>query len=295
MDELEDLKKTDPNATIIVGGNANGAIQFVFLCTGQMREDFEKYPEILCIDNTYNTNKNKMPLTVFICVDGEGHGRVAGYCFVASEERHVLRDSVGSFCEVYASSIPKTTLVMVDKDPNQIAIIVELMTHVRIYICRFHCTHIFKRQLKTYDANKDNLKILSKMLYADTKEEYDMSYEELRQNVPDAFMAYFEEYWHDTDLVWKGHERHFSTTFGVTATNVVESHHAKIKKLLNRRRSLGECVRYLRLQHRNKNMQTRYENFVSHSKVSYVVDNSSPDVSAIVNSCTKYTSNISCF
>ena len=65
-----------------MAGEENGVLQYLFFCTRARRDAYEKYPEVLLIDSTYKTNKCNMPLTVFVCLDSNGHGRVAGYCFV---------------------------------------------------------------------------------------------------------------------------------------------------------------------------------------------------------------------
>ena len=47
---------------------------------------FSKFPEILFVDCTYNTNKVGMPLTCLMVEDGFGHGRNVFYAATSRED-----------------------------------------------------------------------------------------------------------------------------------------------------------------------------------------------------------------
>ena len=64
-----------------------------------MAELFNKFPEILFIDGTYNTNKLGMPLTCLMVEDGFGHGRNVFYAVTAREDVTHLQTIVQSFKE----------------------------------------------------------------------------------------------------------------------------------------------------------------------------------------------------
>jgi len=42
---------------------------------------FEKFPEILLVDGTYNVNRARMPLYCFMIEDGFGNGRNILLCY----------------------------------------------------------------------------------------------------------------------------------------------------------------------------------------------------------------------
>jgi len=297
LDELENTRKNDPEAKIIVGTDPDDQITFVFWASSEMQSDFKSFPEVLSIDNTYNTNKVKMPLTGFLCQDKFGHGKVAAWTLLRDEKKTTLHDAFLTFVETYASVKDKIRTVFVDKDMNEIMRLKEVLPDADVVVCRFHSGEIFKRQIdKKFDKDENKRvkgrEVTKKMLSTECEEEYTKLYEELKTVASDPFMKYFDDNWHNSKLVWKGHERLQLVTFGVTTTNNNESLHGKLKPLLNKRRSLGNCFAKLRLYQQNDVNRSRMREFNNFAKVPYVCKNTDPTIRDIVSVCTPFVSNL---
>ena len=50
-----------------------------------MRQIFQKFPEVLLVDGTYNINSVGMPLYCLMAEDGFGKGRVVFYAAISQE------------------------------------------------------------------------------------------------------------------------------------------------------------------------------------------------------------------
>ena len=77
----------DPGSRISIVTNEDGELQLLLLVTSDMKELYRKFPEVLFIDGTYSVNKLRFPLYTVLVEDGNGNGRVVGYCFVSDESK----------------------------------------------------------------------------------------------------------------------------------------------------------------------------------------------------------------
>lgn len=82
-----------------MGKREDNGIEYLFIETSRMRRTVQKFGSVVMMDHTYKINKNKMPGTVFMCMDGQRHGRSAGYAFVAHEKAVTIANVVESFVE----------------------------------------------------------------------------------------------------------------------------------------------------------------------------------------------------
>ena len=66
--------------------NEDYTLEVLYFQTGHMRNMYEKFPEILTIDGTYNVNGKGMPLYCLMVEDGYGHGQVIFYAATTEED-----------------------------------------------------------------------------------------------------------------------------------------------------------------------------------------------------------------
>jgi hypothetical protein len=71
--------------------NEQNQVMGIFLQDEDMKEMFKRFPEVLLVDTTHNTNTHDMPLHVVMCVDGEGHSHPVTSFFVQQEDEATLR------------------------------------------------------------------------------------------------------------------------------------------------------------------------------------------------------------
>ena len=74
-------------ATTLVEVDDSKNVDLVCIQTGEMREQYNKYPEILFVDTTYYVNIEAYPLLTMMVEDGDGRGKLVAYCFQRSETK----------------------------------------------------------------------------------------------------------------------------------------------------------------------------------------------------------------
>ena len=84
--ELEKSQKDDP---LVSGGvivNEKDTLEVQYYRSGLMKQLFDKFPEILLVDATYNVNGVGMPLYCLMIEDDFGYGRVIHYAATTEED-----------------------------------------------------------------------------------------------------------------------------------------------------------------------------------------------------------------
>jgi len=114
-DEIEVILQHDPSAPIAVKTDSDGTLKMLFLQTTAMRKLTDSFPEVILLDATYRTNKLKMPLFVFMVVDGFGVSQVAAHCFVANEQQSLVTEMAKTLVEFNPATCA-TKCIIVDKD-----------------------------------------------------------------------------------------------------------------------------------------------------------------------------------
>ncbi|KAK3920963.1 LOW QUALITY PROTEIN: Protein FAR1-RELATED SEQUENCE 5 [Frankliniella fusca] len=290
--ELEDTRANDPNCTLVIGREGDD-VAFIFWASSEMKSDFEAFPEVISLDSTYHTNNAEMPLTLFLCQNQHGNGRLAGTCLRKDEKKDILRESIDCFAQCYSSSVHKISSFFVDKSMNEVSRIWEILPNVDIHLCRFHCDQTFKKETQQEGENKIPVRSICKaMLYTESQDEYDHHFSELTKICSENFKKYFLKNWHNSRVVWKGHERLQGITYGLTTTNPNESMHGKLKKLLNRKRTITQCFSKLRLFHTHFNVQAAHKDFESRCKVKYVTNSSDPAIQDIATVCYPFAAKL---
>ncbi|XP_052130002.1 uncharacterized protein LOC113214593 isoform X1 [Frankliniella occidentalis] len=165
------------------------------------------------------------------------------------------------------------------------------MPNVAIILCRFHCVNIFNENTTAEESKEKLRKYLKGMLFCETQNEYNAYYVKVCQVASEGFKTYFDNNWHSSAVCyWKGYERLDFITKGVTTTNHNESWHGKLKKLLNRKRTIADMFSKLRVFHENSINTSLYLEFTNVAKVHYVLNNSDPTVAEITRTSTPYVS-----
>ena len=83
-----------------------------------MKDMFHAFPEMLFIDATHKLNSLRMPLYVFLICDGNGQSEIIAACLVASEQRAMINEMIGTF-QKYNAAWTETKVIMTDKDMTE--------------------------------------------------------------------------------------------------------------------------------------------------------------------------------
>ena len=125
--------------------------------SAKMREDFDKFPELLFSDSTYKLNINDIPLYALIGCDGEGRTRPVSLFLVTDETEETIRNML----ELFKADNPKWEqiwVVLTDKDMSQRKCFKEAFPQIDLQLCLFHVLRNFNREIS---CAKHNISILS--------------------------------------------------------------------------------------------------------------------------------------
>ena len=218
----------------------------VYIQTSEMREQYQKYPEILFVDTTYNVNIEAYPLLAMMVEDGDGRGKPVAYCFQRSETKENLEKILDYFCKTNDTS--KTKIVMVDKDLTEISVLRSKLPNADILLCKFHVMKYLKKKISDLNCLKDEKQelgiLVQKLINSQNEEEYEKYHSEL-QNFDAEFVTYFDKNWHSCKKLWVMYFRSSLRTHGNNTNNKLESHNQKLKKYLNSNMRLPEAVEQL--------------------------------------------------
>ncbi|XP_034249610.1 uncharacterized protein LOC117650351 isoform X2 [Thrips palmi] len=294
--EVEDLLHylkvlEDQGDFITVGTDDEGEIQFIFIMHKGSKETFNKFPEVVIADSTYNTNKNKMPLLLINVMNGLGGSECIAYAFIINETKETYSEIFKLLGNAVGDDIKRTKTIVVDHDMSEISSLKEAFPHIDVQLCSFHVPNSFKRNTLK-EKNKESVReVLQKMVYCKNDEEYNELYKELKCVASSKFMTnYFDKYYHHCANAWTRKSKHHSPNFGNDTTNRNESMNQKIKVIVDRSFELKETIVQIRAFLRNKQNTMAYRRYLMCAKKSYVVNCNDPDVQNILDICTQFAS-----
>ena len=291
--ELKILKEEEPDSTVVIHFDPDtNFIQSVFVQFSGMKEDFEKYPEVLVMDTTYKLCENKMPLIVFDVVDCFGRGRVVGYALIISEKKEIVTGALEVLKMGCEKTADKVETVVIDKDQSEIASIREILPNAEVHLCDYHVKEAIKRSgaSKLTDNWPVVKTIIHKLIHAFTEEAYDKAYAELEELVgkDSKFMVYFNKFWHNSELVWTEYKRNMTFTVGERTTGRVECHNKNIKIIIDRATTAGKVIKGLRLLHKGINNENEHRLFLSLAKTQYHKYSKDPIIQQIMKINTPF-------
>lgn len=266
-------------------------ISSIFFQTSWMKDAFERYPEVLEIDTTHKLCENNMALTVYEVVDCFGAGRIAGYALLSNESCDVVTESLQVLVKGCSDSSKKTLVVMIDKDPSEINAALTLLPKAEVHLCDWHVKEIFDREgtAKMGAWYKQEVQgILEKMRFSHTETAYNEGYIALQKAANDAFMAYFDERWHQSRLIWKDFQRNLSFNLKERTTGRVESHNAGLKKIIKKRIPVSETIFRLRVGNNFKELDNQHKLFLAAAKTKYHKYSADPIVQKIMELNTPF-------
>ena len=130
----------------------NDALQIGYLQSSHMRKLFDRFPEILLIDGTYNVNSHGMTLYCIMIEDGFGHGRVVFYVATTEEDALHLRKMLQCFKEKNPSYI-STNVIIIDEDFSEWKILREELPNAVVLFCQWNVIKAMFKHLS--DAGVD--------------------------------------------------------------------------------------------------------------------------------------------
>ena len=273
-DVVDELTQKDSNATTFIEVDEDKNLDLLFIQTSEMKEMFEKSPNMIFMDNTYNVNIEGYPLNVILVDDENGNGKPVAYTYMRRETKENLTRVMEIFGEY--NDISKINVVMIDKDLTEISVLREKLPNAHIQLCSFHVIKYFKTKVSKFDNIKGNekrdlLQLLRSILYSDSEESYNERYERLL-NEFSFFGQYYNDNWHSCRQIWVRCFQKDILNYGNFTNNKVESHNEKIKQYLSPKMHIPESVEHLIRAINDTYDRSTYKNFL---KLKTMIDTSS--------------------
>ena len=212
-----------------------------------MKVSFESCPEIIFIDGTYKLLM--MPITVVLILveDSNGSSEVAAVGLLSSEEKSSYKWFLQSFYNQNPEACKKIKCAMSDKDVKERGVVSEVFPGIALHICRFHTLQIFKRYI--FEKNlgcplrEECLKLLEKLVYSHSEENYMLIYEQLRNTAPQEIMSYFDKNWHSIRVEWADYGM-VDRNLGNLTNNRLESMNRQLKDVIKKQNSLIDFLKF---------------------------------------------------
>ena len=265
FDSLETLLKEDVHAKGGVTVNEDNQLSIVHFQSGQMSELFNKFPEILLVDGTYNVNRLGMPLYCFMIEDGFGNGRNVFYAATAEEDSTHLQRIIQSF-KASNPSWPNVCVIVIDKDFTELQALQLEFPQASVLYCQFHVIKCFFKQLTDLDVPKENRdearEVIRQLVYSSNEDDYAKLKQELFDTTNDAFKHYFIKSWDTCKEKWVTFLRDEHVHFANTTNNRLECHNHKLKDVTSRSMSIFEMFQKVLLFSRSNASEYYHKSFV---------------------------------
>ena len=140
----------------------------------------------------------------------------------------------------------QTGVVITDKDFVEWNVFNEEFPNGALHICLFHVLISMQREvscekLELRPGEQDHaLKLLTRLAYATSEEEYSEQYKILLETCPQSVIAYYNSNWHVIRNEWVECFKSFSFTLGERTNNKLENINGKIKSICSWHASLSK-------------------------------------------------------
>jgi transposase-like protein len=121
----------------------------IVITTSDMKADFDKFPELLAFDATYGKNVMRLPIYVYMIIDGDCKGRVVSYALVQNERVETVEATLRAVKNNLRDAGDRVRTILIDKDMSEIGAIKAVFPNVHIEICLFHSAGNILGNLKT--------------------------------------------------------------------------------------------------------------------------------------------------
>ncbi|XP_065890957.1 zinc finger SWIM domain-containing protein 3-like [Dysidea avara] len=154
IDRLEEEIQSDKGSKGGVIVNEANELSIFYFASSHLLHLYEKFPEVVMIDGTYNVNASRMPLYSFMIEDGNGHGRTVFYAATTNESAQHLSAIIQGFKQCHPR-YSNTKVVIIDKDFTELSILREELPNTTILFCQFHVIKCFYKAVSDLEVPKE--------------------------------------------------------------------------------------------------------------------------------------------
>nr|CAH8832109.1 unnamed protein product [Trichobilharzia regenti] len=191
---------------------------------------YRKYGEVVCIDSTYNTNKDGYSLFQLVVTDNMGHGRPVFLAWTRRERACDVAWILEEFKRMMQNTSITETFIM-DSASCEISAVRNSQIQAKIVICAFHVCRAFSRKTR----NPFVRRFLYRLVKAATPES-------VIRTVDRRVWNYVRRYWVPKKETWATAYMPNTLLLFNSTNNRVESSHSHLKRYLHRRDPLHVCM-----------------------------------------------------
>lgn len=254
--------------------------------SGHMCQLFEKFPEVLLVDATYNVNKVGMPLYCLMVEDGFGNGRVVFYAATAEEDTSHLEKMIQSFKEENPCW-PSARVIIVDKDYTEWKLLKAEFPAAAILFCQWHIIKAIFKKVGDYDVEKSKRDMVKDtirhLVYSKTDKDYRQLRPELFDNNNDMI---------DCQGMWVTYKRDKYLHLENTTNNRLESHNQKLKGVTTQSSSLSEMVENVLLYSQISAAEYSKKSFLEELTTLATEESSVPGAQEVISFCTQFAAGL---
>nr|CAH8832097.1 unnamed protein product [Trichobilharzia regenti] len=197
---------------------------------------YRKYGEVVCIDSTYNTNKDGYSLFQLVVTDNMGHGRPVFLAWTRRERACDVAWILEEFKRMMQNTSITETFIM-DSASCEISAVRNSQIQAKIVICAFHVCRAFSRKTR----NPFVRRFLYRLVKAATPERF-YHYLSVIRTVDRRVWNYVRRYWVPKKETWATAYMPNTLLLFNSTNNRVESSHSHLKRYLHRRDPLHVCM-----------------------------------------------------
>lgn len=280
LKKVVEVLETQEGAIVKLLVTENEVLSGIFFQNKEMKNTFNVYPQILLLDGTYKLNNLRMPLYILLSINGNNEGDIIAI-FLLEQETCENITVMLNFFKSYNPLWDKTQVILTDKDFSERNALQSAFPNANLKLCLFHTLKAFRsaitmQTMSITSVQRDCiLNMLQCMAYAKSEQEYNNSYESLKNMDCPLVTSYFETNWHPIKEEWVKFHKENAGCFKVHTTNHLESINNKIKKVCTKFNSLDlffeEFLIFLKSMYTEKkakanNMVYKKVNFISLSQ-----------------------------
>ena len=214
-----------------------------------MKEAFQAYPELVCLDATYKLLQLGVPTYLMLCEDSNGQSEVVATCLLVTEDADSMTWMFDAF-KKHNAEWERVRVVMADKDMRERDVIKQSLPNAAVLICLFHTLRSFRREVTCEKMGISSgqrtlcLELIQKLAYASSESEYDALYTQLQSDAPKEVVLYFNTNWHPIRSEWVLGMKFVGGSFLNSTNNRLKSINGKLKQVISKHSSLEEFIEH---------------------------------------------------
>ena len=235
---VNNLKSEGAVVDVVVSSDSN-ALVGIYYQDRNMLQMMDMYPDFVMLDSTYKLNDLRMPLYVFLVVDGNGSSEVVATFLAVDETRETVTRMVELF-KLHNPSHTKIQSVMTDKDFVERIVLRTELPNANLVICLFHVLKSFKNEVMCEKMGINSaqrevcLSLFQDICYSRNATAFDKNVRRLRQTGFWSVVKYFERNWLPIKEEFVEGCKAMHLTLNNSTNNRLESINQKIKTVCRR-------------------------------------------------------------